>query len=545
MGDLSRPDLLAGVIGEIREKGYLGPESMERLSRDLLLPPARIYGFSTQFGEFPLQEVDWVARVCLGPACFHRGGRELWEEVSGRTFDRGMVLPEPALAEWHFSPAVEITYADGGSVLLQGEEAVNPRAWPTARSGVGGGRPSPRWRRPPDSPPPDWLEALREDPGGTRLFRESVQKALRDRDGMLDILGRRAAEGWCPPSFREMAEVAGSSPPPLPVVDLSGVGEENDVHRALARLFPDRVVAGGLLFALLAGAARLVFYCPWRYGGELEETRDRVKRILHRAGDVNLPAVEVVAGPINLPASRGIALASLLEGEMIRETASRYHKGEVRVGGSPLLVVKAGDALLLSWILDGGNGEGGAPRGGVVAVGGDVPRPFLLEVPAGKGLEETVRSLEGDVGTGSAVLLQRGGLFGEPVFPGEKAGEGGVVDQAVLVDVSRPEVEWAGYLAEAASARCCGGCVPGRTAPAVLRSLLAGDGKSVSGEVEGLEEVLDLSASLALCPRLGEILHPLRRWVRRLQAGKAEPVAAGGAAGRSPTAEEAEGGKGR
>jgi NADH:ubiquinone oxidoreductase subunit F (NADH-binding) len=103
----------------------------------------------------------------------------------------------------------------------------------------------------------------------------------------------------------------------------------------------------------------------------------------------------------------------------------------------------------------------------------------------------------------------RGGLF--PLSGGETEIPRGARKATVLED-STSMARWSMHLLGNLEEGCCGGCTPGRTAPAVaarmLGDIVGGGGGGM--ELRELAALLLEAEGLALCPRLGEIFPAVR-----------------------------------
>ena len=75
--------LLADLQQEI---GYVSPEAVEFISRDLDIPAAEIFGVATFYAQFHLQPRGrHIVRVCRGTACHVRGSLKVLEKVKELT----------------------------------------------------------------------------------------------------------------------------------------------------------------------------------------------------------------------------------------------------------------------------------------------------------------------------------------------------------------------------------------------------------------------------------------------------------------------------
>jgi NADH:ubiquinone oxidoreductase subunit E len=77
------PGGLMPVLHETQELfGYLPEEAQKRISEYLNIPLAEIYGVATFYSRFTLNpRGENVISVCLGTACYVRGGKQILEKL--------------------------------------------------------------------------------------------------------------------------------------------------------------------------------------------------------------------------------------------------------------------------------------------------------------------------------------------------------------------------------------------------------------------------------------------------------------------------------
>jgi len=80
-----RPDALLEVLHTAQELfGHLSPELLRRIANELDVPPSRVYGVATFYHFFSLAPKGrHTCVVCLGTACFVKGGAALVRAVEG------------------------------------------------------------------------------------------------------------------------------------------------------------------------------------------------------------------------------------------------------------------------------------------------------------------------------------------------------------------------------------------------------------------------------------------------------------------------------
>jgi NADH-quinone oxidoreductase subunit E len=78
------PENLIAILQEVQEHfGYISPEAVALLARELNHPESRIYGVATFYTQFKfVKPGKHLIRVCLGTACHVKGGDELLEVLS-------------------------------------------------------------------------------------------------------------------------------------------------------------------------------------------------------------------------------------------------------------------------------------------------------------------------------------------------------------------------------------------------------------------------------------------------------------------------------
>ncbi len=503
-----QPELMPLLLEAREREGRLDGETVERIARILRIPASRVYGFLTQFPEltrFPSRQP--LVRVCTGPACAARDARYLLDGLREGLRGVAEVACDPGLVQPHRSPALVIQMPGGEERMLQGvtphdlediARSVRRRdlsAFPATPEDAS--FPVSRYR---EEEPPPWLSSLQGGALPALFGGEVLQRVAQDPAAVLRLL----EDAW--PGLREMATGDVRAPAAL-VCDAVGGSPENSPDLALARSHPRAVVAGAALAAAAMGTGSLVFYVPW--------DRAEVAGRLRAAAEEMLPALEigyrVFKGPVHIPCSRDIGVASVLQGVMLWRAASLCGRDGAGRLEPAMAVLAAASLWRLPWLLEGaaGKGEGHDRETLLVSVPGELPRwmelPRRLRAAEARGL---LREKE-DGGEPRAVFAE--GVAGGALLCGEEfAIPRGARKVTVLTDATRM-ARWAVHLLEGLEEGCCGGCSPGRTAPAaaarMVRSMIGGEqGKRDAGE---LAAMLREAEELALCPRLGEVFPAL------------------------------------
>ncbi len=80
----NRPDTLIAILHKAQELyGYLDTPILWHIARALRLPPSRVYGTATFYHLFSLKpRGEHSCVVCLGTACFVKGGQKLLDTVA-------------------------------------------------------------------------------------------------------------------------------------------------------------------------------------------------------------------------------------------------------------------------------------------------------------------------------------------------------------------------------------------------------------------------------------------------------------------------------
>lgn len=86
-----RPDGLIEVLHKAQELyGYLDPALLSEIAVRLHVPPSRVYGVATFYHLFVLEPPgEHSCTICLGTACYVRGGVELLAAVEAATGLKG------------------------------------------------------------------------------------------------------------------------------------------------------------------------------------------------------------------------------------------------------------------------------------------------------------------------------------------------------------------------------------------------------------------------------------------------------------------------
>ncbi|MBC7247013.1 MAG: NAD(P)H-dependent oxidoreductase subunit E [Actinobacteria bacterium] len=504
-----QPELMPLILEACGEKGYLDGPALERIARRLRIPVSRVYGFHAQFAELAHPPQRPRVMVCTGPACAARDSLDLLEGLRGRLRGVAEVVRDPGLTRPHRSPSLVIRLPGEGERMVQGVGAsdLEDIARSLERKDLSGYPPTegdapyPVARCGEEGLPP-WLSSLQEGGSEPPLESSLLERVARDPALLLEHLG-----GLRP----DLSDLAAGAAPPLAtlVCDTVGNSPENSPDLNLSLSCPRTVVAGAALAAVAMGAKDIVFYVPWHRA----EAGERIRRA---AGEI-LPGTGirycVFGGPVHIPCSRDIGVAAVLRGMMLWRAAALCGRESPRRMEPPLAVLDASSLWRLPWSVEGMSGmaEGNAGETLLLAVPGEFP--CWVELPRRVAAAELGRLLPGGAGKGKPKGLYVEGIAGG-MFP---VSEGGTeiprgARKATVIEESTCTARWSLHLLGNLEEGCCGGCAPGRTAPAVaarmLGDLVGGSGGGM--ELRKLAALLLEAEGLALCPRLGEAFPAVR-----------------------------------
>jgi len=121
-----RADALIEVLHQLQERhGYLPKPLLRDVARGLRLPLSRVYGVASFYHLFRLEPPSaHRCAVCLGTACFVRGGAELAAALEARLGTR--LDGPPAIGGWTLQ-AVSCLGACGQAPVLVVDGALVPR----------------------------------------------------------------------------------------------------------------------------------------------------------------------------------------------------------------------------------------------------------------------------------------------------------------------------------------------------------------------------------------------------------------------------------
>jgi len=500
------PEMMHHILGKIESKGYVGSKEIESISSRLRIPSSRVYGFASQFDELPQKPYRARIRVCTGPACADAGAWAVLEELRDNAPSGVEVLAEPGVLRWHRSPAVCIEIP-GDEVRLA--EGLGPEDISALVASLEKGDVSSCKLLKEVEPP--GIDAL---PGHERSqWSQSAPEGTLPGNWGPDLIRRVSDQPeeirhWIAEKTAGGARNREGPWPSILVCDVVGPEAENSVSFAVSLLHPRAVVAGAAMAAAACGARRLVFYVPWNEREAVEALENAATELLAGVGIRH----SFFRGPVHVPCTVDIGRAAVINGMMLWYAASIYGWRGTHGGDPDLEVLDAESAWRVPWLTDERTDVEEARKSRLSCLAGLDGAPRLVEIPPGAGLAAVLGGLGLDAGEGSAKAVYVGGttpatasLRGNADVALAKAVE------AVLLDALTCMPRWALYLVWHAERACCGGCIPGRTAPAAAARLIQDILRAEAGEkaLEDLGSLLAEAGGLALCPRLRETFSPI------------------------------------
>ena len=523
-----QPEMMRNLLKKLESKGFAGAKDIESIASRLRIPSSRVYGFASQFDEFPSRSHKYTVRVCTGPACALGGAEEVLDLLKEKVPDEVEIIASPGLGPWHSSPALVIESPKGEALLFEGLEIsqVEKLASGLSEGKISGGKPLSDALPPPVKPAPGsvsspWSAALAKgslpEGWGPDLVEWTANNAEEALQKVKDVITANRVERREILSPIEEA-MADTSTAKVLICDGVGGEVENNLNYSLPLMNPQAVAAGALLAGVMCGAKHIIFYLSWKDGNAAGKMEEAVKQ---------LPAVKgmkisVFQGPEHVPSTLGIGRAAVMQGIMLWQAASLYGWEVPEIANRPCCLIPADLAWKLPWILQEKGGDTPVWAGSrLVGIAGCVKAPRLVELSAGMSPGEMVSKLDLQPADGGNFKALHLGGAGAGPYPIDAAFDKGYEEGAELLLLSSNVcmAKWALYLALRAERSCCGGCTPGRQAPAVavevIRSILSGEADAEDGAK--LELLLASAGELAMCPRLEDILNPLLSSLRNFR----------------------------
>ncbi len=490
--------------------GFLSEEAMREISGGLHMPLAEVFGTSTFYHHLARTPPGQNApRVCTGPSCCLRGGRELLHSLREAT-------PMPCAGR-----------CDDPIPVLRGHEVLV------------GTSPNQLEARPSPQPPPNpggeeecvfaciraadraTIAGYRRTGGYEGLIRAveaTSPAAVVDLITASKLAGRGGA-GF--PTGLKWKAVAEAARTPKTIVCNADEGEPGCFKdRALMDLDPHAVIEGMTVAAYATGATRGFIYLRYEY----PHTLDVLQGAMAEAREAGFIGSGILGTDFSfeLHLRRGAgayicgeegALLNSLEGK--RPLPRNRPPFPVTHGYEDLPTVVNNVETLASvppilrrgaaWYRNlGRNGEAGTK---VVSLSGDVRRPGNYEVPLGLPLETLLYDWAGGPGAGGAIQavtmagLSGGFLAGEDLnvtldeasirSKGSMLGAAGII----VFDDSRDMVEIAHQAMAFFAEESCGKCFPCRIGTHRLSERLSG----AAGPRESsawIEEVTDMGRTM-------------------------------------------------
>ncbi len=492
--------------------GFLSEETMREVSRGLKIPLADLFGTVTFYHHFArTPAVKHLARVCTGPICCLRGGKEILQALesngatsmpcAGRCDD-----PVPVL--------------NGGSVLVgTSADALESRPSPVPPPNPGGTE--------------ECVFASIREPGRSTIegYRrtggyQGLERAIRDMSpaGVIEViteskLAGRGGAGF--PTGVKWKAVADAPGEPKTIVCNADEGEPGCFKdRAIMDYDPHAVIEGMALAAYATGATRGFIYLRYEYPA----TFGVLERAIAEAEQAGLLGENILGGDssFRLYVRRGAgAYICGEEGSLLNSLEGKHPFPRNRPpfpvthGYENLPTVVNNVETLVSapqivrqgaeWYRGlGRNGHAGTK---VISLSGDIARPGNYEVPLGLPLQTLLNDWAGGPLDGRSIqAVTMAGLSGgflashdldvtldEPSIrsKGSFLGAGGIM----VFDDSRDMIEMAHAAMEFFAEESCGKCFPCRIGTQRLTERLAGEAgpENVSAWID---EVTDIGRTM-------------------------------------------------
>jgi NADH:ubiquinone oxidoreductase subunit F (NADH-binding)/NADH:ubiquinone oxidoreductase subunit E len=389
------------------EHGWLSDETLARLSREEHIP---LYALSAVTSFYPHYRRSPPPRatveVCRDAACHLRGARDLREGLATRFAARADVAVRgvSCIGRCEVAPAVAVNEVpvapaslEGVAAIVEGRAAL-PADEPT--------RTPRRWQTDPYAPGAPRYGVLK------RLCDEGPAAFARVPDE-LQAAGLQGMGGAGFPTGRKWSLVKGAAGTPKYVVcnaDESEPGTFKD--RVILEELPHLVIEGMLVACRVIGAETAIVYLRHEYAREKKALQRAIDEAA-ASGVIRLAGVRsltIFTSPGGYILGEETALLEALEGRRGEPRNKPPFPGTHGLYGKPTLMNNVETFAHVPRILtDGGaawkaRGLGGAAGLKFLALGGDVARPGVYEVPAGT----TVRALIEEQGGGVQGVGGRG-----------------------------------------------------------------------------------------------------------------------------------------
>ncbi len=498
------PEMMHHILGKIETKGCIGSREIESISSRLRIPSSLVYGFVSQFEELPQEPHHARIRVCTGPACAGAGAWAILKGLQDNTPPGVEVLSEPGILRCHRSPAVCLEIPGDGVRLAEGvgPDDVAMLAASLEKGDLSSYRQLQEIQPPgiealPGYEPTPWSTHADNLPGGWGSYL--IQKVSERLGEIRSWIAANVVSG-------ESLDREVMSPTAL-VCDAVGTEAENSASFAVILLHPRAVVAGAAIAAAACGARRLIFYIPWNEMEAGEALEDAAAELLPGSGIRH----SICRGPVHVPCAVDVGRAAVINGTMLWSAAALYGCGGTLGGDPSLAVLDAESVWRLPWLMDERTAGEEARKSRLRCFAGLDGMPRLVEIPPGMGLEAVLEGLGLNGGGGAVKAVYVGGTAATVSLQGDLDGPPGRAEEIVLLDALTCIPRWALYLAWHAERSCCGGCIPGRTAPAAAARLIQDILRAEAGEtaLDDLGSLLAETGGLALCPRLRETFGPI------------------------------------
>lgn len=532
--------LIELLLKENDRKGYLGPDSIEKVSRTLSIPASRPFAVAAQLEYFDLDAPPGSdVNVCCGPACELAGSRRIYDGETKPSAGAGgtrvrcflgspfwhlpVLVQARADGELHFTHGITGMKAPAVEALLGEIRAKGAKSLSTSiddRLAFLSAKGTHLSTPPMGSGRKRSLEQLVEGDGHSLATWVSDLDALRllkdiDAAGITDT-----ATGVLLSSLIEQVRGARQYKR-IVVCDVGGMEPENSAGPMVAASDPLGLMRGMMAAAVACEASSVLIFVPYEDVALRAMFRVLVGGIAQYLTGFGF-SVNLLTAPNLIPCDREIGIASFFRGLTLSEATALAARSREDLWGARALFAEPEVFTGLSKLASEGAKPFKAARGGgtrVVTIGGKVQRPRMVELPVGISLGDAIDDFAGGMRRGSGLkAIHVGGTYGGPMKPSVRRSSIKAVmrrhpditgSQLLAIDQTTCIVQWAEYFAALAERLCCGACSTGRLAPGSVLRLL-GRIRAGEGRLTDLDEIaatVSLVTENALCPQAARALN--------------------------------------
>lgn len=454
-GQRGEEDLIAALRRVQAKYGYVPPEAIALIAKALRVAQSRVYSVATFYDEFRTQPVV----------------KPVAKQESERRIDEQILTEE--------------------RVVLGNIGSIDPEDIDSCISAGG-------------------YDALNKALGTMspeEVAKLIINSGLRERDS-----GSLVGEGWLslaevPAKKKYVVGYASDKEPGISINELLLAGD------------PHRLVEGMMIAAYAIGASQCYLYIPSEFTLALKRVELALKQARKRGFLGSKLNIEVRDGPRFPSCEPELAVISFIEGNRARPGVSSPFPQNRGLWGKPTFVGSAETFYNLPWIIREGAdafsqyGTEDSRGTKVLALGGELARTGIAEVPMGTSLRQLIFNIGGGIKPGhkfKAVLLggPSGGCLPMELLDtpldyhslaglGLDFGSGSVVilgEDACMVNIAK-------FFINFTYEHYCGACAPGRLGVKQMLNILTriSQGEGRGEDIQRLEQIGSLMKEACLC----------------------------------------------